>query len=200
MGVIKRILSVFDRKSTIDSIKDEFIYDGISKGYAGGSLEHSNLMIVYSQDINIDEVEKILNYEKCCIKSCAISSISKSNLQELGADLIGGFNHIINFVHIGKDYDIYEIYRLLQIEAEYLIENNTYATLCTALMVGKDNPIVSGITSLIKGLGYAMPNHNIVANGVVAGNDLEISSVVQATIFLSSKYGQIMTGEVIKMK
>lgn len=200
MGRLKEILSIFDRKTAIDSIKDEFIYDGINKGYAGGSLEHSNLMIIFSQDINIAEVQKLLNYEKCYVKSCAVSAISKSDLKKFGTDLIGGFNHIINLVHIGKDYDIYEIYKLLQIEAEYLIENNAYATLCTAIMGDEDNPIVSGITSLIKGLGYTMPNHNIVANGVVAGNNFDISAIVQATIFLSSKYGQIMTGEIIKMK
>ena len=52
----------------------------------------------------------------------------------------------------------------------------------------------------IVGLGEAMGNHNIINNGIVASPSVPIKDIVNTAIFMSSKYGQIMTGEVLHLK
>lgn len=201
MSLLKQVFSIFEKKNIIDPIRDDFIYDGVPDGYAGGSLEHSNVIIVGSEMIDVTIAEDIFARECCYVKSCTCSELSgKMKLDAIGADLIGSFNHIVNIISVNQNYDIYELYRLLQVETDYLIEKNIYATICTVIVSYPSNPIDSGIISLLKGLGSALPNHNIILNGILSYGCSELSATVEAAVYLSSKYGQIMTGEVIKMK
>ena len=52
----------------------------------------------------------------------------------------------------------------------------------------------------IRGLGEALGNHSIISNGIVATKEIPLGVIMNTALFLSSKYGQIMAGEVLKLK
>ena len=98
---------------------------------------------------------------------------------------------------------MYRVYQWLQEEVGYLVPLNQYSTICTAY-IGDDTQyseaLGKNIDMCIRGLGEAMSNHNIINNGIVASPSVSIKDIVNTAIFMSSKYGQIMTGEVLHLK
>ena len=50
---------------------------------------------------------------------------------------------------------------------------------------------------LIRGLSEVLSNHGIICNGIVANNNHCLKELLESSVFLSSRYGQIMTGEVL---
>ena len=52
----------------------------------------------------------------------------------------------------------------------------------------------------IRGLAESLSNHRMICNGIIAGKDVILKAIFDTTVFLSSRYGQIMTGEVLKIE
>ena len=48
---------------------------------------------------------------------------------------------------------------------------------------------VYGMKSLINGLGYFMPKHEIIVNGVLAEQYIPLEEIIHTIIYLSGKYG-----------
>ena len=45
-----------------------------------------------------------------------------------------------------------------------------------------------------------MPTHEVLINGVIASDEIPLDEIAHTAIYLSSKYGYIMTGEMLEMQ
>ena len=120
---------------------------------------------------------------------------------EKGANEIP-YDHIINIFQYSKKEPILEdisfIYKQLQYEGDYLID---YAKkgCCTTLLFSPDTITLDSISSIVKGLGKAFGSHEVVCNGIVSNKTKEISNIFPIALYMNSKYGQILTGEVLEI-
>ena len=60
--------------------------------------------------------------------------------------------------------------------------------------------IKKNVEMLIRGLSEVLANHGLICNGIIADKNVPLKDIVNSALFLSSKYGQIMSGEVLQMK
>ena len=92
------------------------------------------------------------------------------------------------------------VYKLLQVETEYLVRVGQYSTICCLFKQGESSESVvasEGLQHCLKGLAKVLARHNIIVNGIVNSQNTSLETLLPAVCFLSSKYGQIMTGEVM---
>ena len=197
-SIIKRVLM---KPNWIKPVFDDAIYENSKESFSGGALSDSNLMFVFSDSIesNSDRLAQwISNTENSEV------FITTDNLVDCfindSAKTFRVFDHIINYISVCNDKDVYELYSLLQKESEYLISYKTYGTICTVVIMDEDSIcIVNAIKSLIEGNGWVMANHNIISNGILALNNITIDEIVKSALFLSGKYGQLLVGNIIEL-
>lgn len=97
---------------------------------------------------------------------------------------------------------MYQFYQWHQKEVDYLVKLNQYATICSVFVSGSaiDSVVKKKNAEMcIRGLAESLSNHGLICNGIIAGEDDNFKEILDTTVFLSSRYGQIMTGEVIKL-
>lgn len=216
MSILSKIKRVIGHKVIIEPIIDYNRYTNSEFSYSGGSLAESNILIVTNIDIPAVIAEGLSSKESSSIsivKPC--DSLNQEAIIVAGRNLAGPFLHVINIYKkessdllnsdntFPKEDQMYRVYQWLQEEVNYLVSLNQYATICTAY-IGDDTQysdvLEKNIDMCIRGLGEAMGNHNILNNGIVAAQSVSIKDIINSAIFLSSKYGQIMTGEVLHLK
>ena len=216
MSILSKIKRVIGHKVIIEPIIDYNRYTNSEFSYSGGSLAESNILIVTNIDIPAVIAEGLSSKESSSIsivKPC--DSLNQEAIIVAGRNLAGPFLHVINIYKkessdllnsdntFLKEDQMYRVYQWLQEEVNYLVSLNQYATICTAY-IGDDTQysdmLEKNIDMCIRGLGEAMGNHNILNNGIVAAQSVSIKDIINSAIFLSSKYGQIMTGEVLHLK
>ncbi len=215
--IIKRVIGKVDYLSPIS---DVYQYKRNMESFSGNSISDSNILIVtnldgQSQDSKVIasgiSVENGIN-TFLIVPEC---NISKNSIIKSGDNLIGPYDHVINIISFKncfefeqnsfiKPVSIEQIYKLIQVEADYMIEKVKYGTICTAVIYNNLVDIkyiaeIEGIRSLISGLGIVMPNHNIILNGVISSEKVPMSKIVNALVYLSGKYGQVLDGEVLLM-
>ena len=132
--------------------------------------------------------------------------VSTEQLCRAGDELVGPFEHIINFVKLPKesfpsDEQVYAVYQLLQQEADYAV---TYGTksICAVICAEHDMDSTAAqacLKSCIEGLAPRLGEHGILINGCTADEDTEEVNMINAAMYLSGKYGQIMTGQVLEL-
>ena len=154
--------------------------------------------------------------EKCYFHFMNMNSLSKKEDIMIACNQLGIYDHIINIIemksidrlmtqdqHFNSDDILYSLYRLLQIETDYLVHYNKYATLTTAFKSEKslEGEIVSSsVSHLINGLSKPLSNHGLVENGLTATTAVSDETIINTASVLSSKYGQIMAGETLRLK
>ncbi len=212
-NVIKRI---FGRARYIDVIADKTCNANIPDGYAGGSLADDNLIIISNSELPNNVVTGVFANEHIYYSTLKINQfLRKDDIKDSGKDLIGPFSHIINVFYdsdnnslINKDgtYNsndsIYQFYQWHQEEVDYLVELDKYATVCSVFITGSsvDNRIKrKNVEMCVRGLAEALSNHGVICNGIIANKTDDVRELLQSAIFLSSRYGQIMTGEVLML-
>ena len=83
-----------------------------------------------------------------------------------------------------------------------LVKLNQYATICT-IFIGETsiegNIKNRNMEMCIRGLAEVLANHGMVCNGIIANKNIEVRDLITTSVFLSSRYGQIMSGEVLKL-
>ena len=209
-NIIKRILG---KANVVYPLDDKVIYPE-SKGYAGGSLYMSNILLV----TNIKDVDSILTmYEQEKAKVTVLNGndgITKEQIVGAESNKTGRFEHIINLFrmkdndtlinHGYNDNDICsQVYDVLKSETEYLAPNNLYATICTAVQdagYGDFEIESASVKACVEGLAKPLGNHRLICNGILADKGIELKDIVATTIYFSSKYGQILAGQVIELK
>lgn len=216
--MLRKMRRLIGTAEHVTAIADEIIYRENENSYAGGSLTDSNVLVVSNIRENSNTIQLLneaLNIEKCKkVRRCFLSN--SNNLDCLGGTIDEDkeieFNHIINWIEIVSDdcvaaykCDMQLLYYIMQIECNYFVSNSSNGTICSILIDSGQADIMSeaeigGMKSLIKGLGYRMPKHKVIINGAIVYKDVPLKEVVPVAIYLSSKYGQILTGEVLEMK
>ncbi len=212
LSLIKRILGHAEYTETI---ADKFGNANIPEGYAGGSLVVKNILLISNTELPSEVVKEVVSKEEAHYSIVTLDDLmTNSVISNAGKDLIGPFNHVINVFsdkegrpllnenkYNDKD-NIYQLYQWQQVEVDYLVRLNQYATICTVFIT--DSSIDSNVKKrnvemCIRGLAEALSNHGMICNGIIANKEISIKELLTTSVFLSSRYGQIMTGEVLKL-
>ena len=216
--VIKRIIG---KKKYLFPMYDRNNYPINKKTYSGASLETLNVLIVCNnQDVGLEFEERL------CIENANYSlvfktddSLDENNMSVAAEKLVGKFNKIINIVDFKSnslDMNIIQFkkndcsdmsrlfYQWMQIESNYLINNNIYMPTITNVGINfsdsVDDTIAKGNTvSMIRGLGTSLGKHGVIVNGVQACKTVPINVITKTTVYLNGKYGYILAGESINM-
>lgn len=209
MSIINIIKHIIGHPEWVEPISDKYIYGDNKKSYSGNSLNESNILFVTNLDLQSEQMEYVKQAfaeEKAHYKNLRwnFRNISAEDIRKSGAELVGPYDHIINMVLFGDD-EVVQVYKLLRAEMDYLIKYCEKGTLCTAII--KDNiksaeinARVAGLASLLKGLGQVSANHGVIENGIIVNNSIDWKDIVPFLLYLSSKYGQILNGEVLELE
>jgi hypothetical protein len=205
MNPIKKI---FGKAVVVRPIADQRIYEDNFNSYCGNSLADSNVLLLTNCKEWMQAYEDQLRKENCyftLVENPLEDDLTQQKLVEYSNDLIGPYRHIINLYRVSDDSNfVQHLYTTLQKESDYLINSVNYGTICTAVVWDETlsdiaRASIGGITSLVKGLGYVLPKHGIIENGISAKSDVPIEQIMHGTIFLSGKYGNVLTGEVLNL-
>lgn len=198
MGKITKIIKkMVGKEEIINPIVDPYNYTENLNSYSGGSLEEKNILIVVSRQDTYDSVK-----EWACDFEAKVVVEKKENIIDIAsssATLIGPFTNIINIIYDADSQDnnsVYEVYNLLQIEINYLIEVANKGSISTAFISDK-NENCKAIESLIKGLSLAIGEHGVIENGLIANKSVQLHDIFNSLSYINSKYGYILAGEVL---
>ncbi len=215
--MIQNILKkIFGRAKDLDVIVDKYSNMNVPESFSGGSLADVNILVVTNSDLPVDTCDEVFRKENTYYSVISLDNILTANeIIEAAKKLIGPFTHIINIfydkksrplicnnTHYNNDDCVYQLYQWLQEEVDYLVKLNEYATICTVFICGSS---VEGqvkkknVEMCIKGLAEVLSNHGMICNGIISNEEVSVKELLNATIFLSSRYGQIMTGEILKL-
>lgn len=214
LRIIKKLLG---EKIIVEPIIDYNRYMQSEESYAGYSLSETNLLIVSNLDVNQSLVNGIEKNESICVSVInPDAKLTVGQIRNASNQLVGPFTHIINIYSKDQSLDLlgtddtypvedemYRVYQWLQEEASYLVPLNQYATICTVYIDDKtqySSVLAKNVDMCIRGLGEALGSHSIISNGIVATKEIPLGVIMNTALFLSSKYGQIMAGEVLKLK
>lgn len=220
MNKIKKIIrKTFFHRETIHPIIDQVPYAPIEESYCGGSLAESNVLVVTNdQAIAVEDFKIRFAKEHASVGVLFVSSddLELKDIVQAGSELIGPFTHIINVLHFNEQGNLVNpdgtfngedmmrlAYQWCQVEVDYLVKLSNYATLCTVYIHSEstDSMVIgTGIHHLVSGLAKVLSPHGIICNGVTASLVVPQDAWLASSIFLSGKYGQIMTGEVLNME
>lgn len=220
MNKIKKIIrKTFFHRETIHPIIDQVTYAPIEESYCGGSLAESNVLVVTNdQAIAVEDIKIRFAKEHASVGVLFVSSddLELKDIVQAGNELIGPFTHIINVLRFNEQGNLIKsngafnnedmmrlAYQWCQTEVDYLVKTSYYATLCMVFIHSDSTDSVvigSGISHLISGLAKVLSPHGIICNGVTASLVVPQDAWLASSIFLSGKYGQIMTGEVLNME
>lgn len=208
-GIKRFIQKIIKLPEDETPICDPYAYDNRQGGYAGGSLQGQNILIVTNSSIKESVIEDILALEDCSAKMLFLpkGELTKQHIAECGENILGPFTHIINVVY-GDDVDNHEpqstAYQWMQVQTEYLVSREQYGTICTTLIAKEDcsaevKAKLFAAENMVRGLGLVMASHGVIVNGVSADENVGLSNVMKAATYMCSKYGQILAGEVLNL-
>lgn len=214
MGIMNHIRRIFGKVEFVIPISEPNIYRENRTSFAGNSLEGSNLLLITNYSKNDEVIKKAMlmfRSEGCNAKYYKLDaeSFEIQSIVDAGRNNIRPFDHIINFIDVEdgttiSDDWVEQIYSMLQKETDYLVIKTKQSSLCSIFFVGEDETAkkkgeINAFQSLIKGLGPALARHGIIENGAAILKSIPARDATAVAIFLSSKYGQILAGEVLDM-
>ncbi len=204
--MLKKLVYKIARIDQRRVILDAYLYKNIKDGYAGGSLENSNSLIVTTS--KIDNVFKDFLLQEQTILSEIIlnENISVKSIEDNAKEILGPYEHIINYFEINacdSVQQLKDIYHAMQVESDYLVSmREGFISTLTVIMSIKDeknNEVIESSKSLIKGLSEVLGRHGIIVNGIITEQNVDIIVVAKWTSLLSSKYGHILAGEIVHL-
>lgn len=214
MSRIKNIIKrIFGKAIEKYSVFDKIDYPNIADGFAGGSLSYSNTLIITNRDIKA-ELEEIFAKERCHFQFIiTLNVINSGDLKEANQKFVGGIDHIINIFFFSREYnlladeynktDIIDVfYNTLKEESDYLVTSNIESSLCNVYIGdgSDDSDIASAsVKACVEGLGKPLGSHHLICNGLEVNRNVPLVDVANMAIYMSSKYGQILAGQMIKM-
>lgn len=95
---------------------------------------------------------------------------------------------------------VHSFYCKCQLEGDYYINNQRTGHIVNLLINSEDNQVVSScVKGLTEGLGVAFGNHKIIVNGILSDINVGEENIGNWTLFLSSKYGDLLCGNVLNL-
>lgn len=204
MGKIELIIKkMFGKEKIINPIIDPYNYNENRNSFSGGSLDESNVLIVVSsQDIYNSLHNRVSKFGNKVIVETEDNVINRINeIARNSESLIGPFTNIINIIYDMNSTEgnkVYEVYNLLQIESNYLIEVVDKGVISTAFISNVDEEC-KAVESLLKGLSLVLGEHGVIENGLIANKTVDVKDILEVLSYLNSKYGYILTGEVLRL-
>ena len=214
MSKVKSIIrKIFGHSIVINPIFDKIDYQKISNGFAGGSLFDSNMLVISNRDIKV-ELNEIFAKERCHFQFIITPNIiNLGDLKKANQKFVGGIDHIINIFFFSREYnlladeynktDIIDVfYNTLKEESDYLVTSNIESSLCNVYIGdGSDNSDIeaASIKACVEGLGKPLGNHHLICNGLEVNRNVPLVDVANMAVYMSSKYGQILAGQMIRM-
>lgn len=214
--ILKLIRKILGCEKTVSPIVDSVSYSANEHSFCGNSLSDSNLLVVHSENQNCGLFEKYLANEHTSFAFIKLSNdLCLNDFADAGRKLLGPFTHIVNIVKVDECNGLLHqnsgfngldatgvLFRLLQKETDYLVKNLQYSTISTILILNPsvDAAVMSKSLELsIEGLAPLLANHDIICNGAVADQSVPEARIYETALFLSGKYGQILTGEMLRL-
>lgn len=191
-------------------IYDDNIFEHNEQSFCGGSLMGSRILVVLDScdDEVVELLKNYLDMERVVftIVSCELEENLEDVLLKKGC-IERNFEHIINYFGKGIQINCVKyLYFLLQQEILYVTKKRLqYGTICSVVVDDEEDDIqakagIIASKSLLLGLGNLVSNYNLIQSGIIASRSVPLEKIVETAIFLSGKYGQMLTGEVIEMK
>ena len=209
LGILKKVMRRFwGRIQYITPIVDKTQYPSIL-GSAGGSLYESNVLVVTNIP-QLDAIRKLFEKEQCNLFAILLDSVlTKEKISASMEKMVGKCDHVINLFHlddslqllVGEKYNdndlVSLVYQSLKVEVDALVDSQ-YATITTAVLgnaTTESKIITATIKACVEGLGKPLGNHGLICNGVDVNGEGKLDEMVKMSIYLSSKYGQILAGQ-----
>ena len=174
------------------------------ESYCGGSLADKNVLLV-SNDMDI--VPAFISQYKT--ENCYLNVVPYTNeltmegLQNAEREMIGHCDSIVNIIKGNADEDsVKQTYQWFQVESPFLSAKNRQAAICTVLILDKKEQVESlkpSFIHFISSIATLINNHNIVVNAILAMPTANMEEIAATSAFLSSKYGEAMTGETLNL-
>lgn len=213
MSILRKIKRLLGHRVYIEPIVDANIYPNLDKSYAGGSLAESNVLIVTNISIPNEQLIELAENENATFSTINTNGLlSSDEIRKSCGKLIGPFTHIINIFKKDKALpllmpnggypetdDMHRVYQWLQEEVGYLVPLDLGGSICT-VYISDDSQygkvLKKNMEMFALSLGDAISSHSIINNGIVAPNHVPLREILQAAMFMSSKYGQILGGTI----
>lgn len=216
--IIKIIKRCIGHRTLIQPIVDTNVYDANENSFSGNSLQDSNVLIVGCDEILVQVAEHYYKNEGCYVSilNQSYRELTLGDIDRAGNVLLGHFDHIVNIITPSVGHDLFHashtynrrdlervIYEWLQVESDYLATNLKRSSLHVVLInrpMEYLDVVSHSIVSMLLGLAKRLLVHGIVANGVVADEDIPVDAVMQSLMFVTGKYGEVIAGEFIDLK
>lgn len=200
MSKLKKLISRFlGSTKYISPIFDGYLYAENDFSFCGGSLDYEDMLVVSNMDNNIlESLKQQLSKENVCF-----NILDKVTSEEYSAlELRYPASHVLLLSYLPLETNaltiLTELYNQLQFLGDYLIDYCKGGN-CTVVVISGDPVVLDSAESMIKGLGMAFSNHSIICNGVVSNRENNIDSIFPVALYLNSKYGQVLAGEVLEI-
>ena len=199
-AIKKRFGKKIEKKVIIDTVEN----DDAANSYCGNSISSFNVLIVTNiedyKEINLLLENKVRNVN---ILKYNNEAFSKEVIIE-ASNNIGRYDCIMNIFddsNINNDgMDLVKtFYKSNQVEIDYLCDNDFRAKLCNVAIVKEDFEQEYTLKSMLEGISSISGNHFILQSGLVVRNGNKLKEIINAVSFLVSKYGDILTGQVLYM-
>ena len=204
LRILKKVIKhLLGKPQYVTPIFDKTQYPSIL-GSAGGSLYESNVLVI--------TIQGLLEKERCNLFIIQLDSVlTQEKLSASMERMIGKCDHVINLFHlddslqllVGEKYNdndlVSLVYQSLKVEADALV-GSQYATITTAVLGNEtieSKIITATIKACVEGLGKALGSPGLICNGVYVNGEGKLDEMVKMSIYLSSKYGQILAGQMI---
>lgn len=174
----------------------------------------SQNVLVITNITQLATIQGLLEKERCNLFIIQLDSVlTQEKLSASMERMVGKCDHVINLFHlddslqllVGEKYNdndlVSLVYQSLKVEADALVDSQ-YATITTAVLGNEtieSKIITATIKACVEGLGKALGNHGLICNGVYVNGGGKLDEMVKMSIYLSSKYGQILAGQMIEL-
>lgn len=216
--IIKLIKKLIGHRILVQPIIDNRIYDNVTDSYSGNSLQSSNVLIISNTTEYVNEISERYKKEGCevVIIGKEDGNLSLDSIEKARENILGHFDRIVNIIEPCEgsqlmtandeynDDDLERmVYQWMQVEVDYLDKNLTRSFLHVVL-IEKDMEYIEvlshSIVNMVRGLAKMLLPHGIICNGVSACMSVPRNAVAKTLMFISSKYGEVIAGEVIQLK
>lgn len=162
-------------------------YGNRLESYAGNSLENETIRL----ETNLSE------------KS---ADMLKAELNKEGCNIVknpGEADHVLYFMNCGGMETVKSIYYALQKDCLRCIDQKIKGLFSVCVLLSDNGAeceiAAKTLEKMLEGMGEKMAQYGIYINGVVATEVVPLLDVVHCGIYLNSKYGRILTGEILRL-
>lgn len=163
-------------------------YGSRLESYAGNSLENEILQLETNlSEESVDILKAQLNKEGCHVVMAP-----------------GETAHVLYFMDCDGMRTVKNIYQALQRDSLRCIDQDLKGIFSVCVILSgiemECEIAAKTLEKMLEGLGEKMAQYGVYVNGVVAAGNVPLLDVIHCGIYLNSKYGRILTGEVLRLE